>query len=112
MATIFSSPATAGALLVGEQSPQLAVVTVTSAVIPTANGIYIANPAGDISSNNLQAGTVDGQRFVIINQAAHNITMGAGTVSNTTTCVIGHNIAQEFVWSAIDSLWYPTSLTV
>jgi hypothetical protein len=95
----------------GTQSGTAPVITNGTTI--TATGVSLARvaPGGAVTGIILQAGTIGGQRLIVVNEstAGSSATMavaGTSRVANGTSCVIAGNQARGFVWNSATSLWY------
>lgn len=88
-----------------------AVVNVNGDTIPTTSDIARSVPGGAITGVILQPGTYNGQRVVVVNEAAagNTITFAAAGTSNVAdgvTTVIPGLRGSQFWWNAATARWY------
>jgi len=78
--------------------------------ITTANvGIARVTPASARTGCILQAGTVNGQQVILINNGTVSITFAAAATSHValgTSAVLAANGKLTFVWDSVKALWY------
>jgi hypothetical protein len=58
----------------------------------------------------LEAGTVAGQRILVLNESAFALTFGNSGTSNVsigTSAAVPPNTACRFIWNSVTRLWYP-----
>lgn len=102
---------TGGALYTAHTPKSGTVPTLASSGTVTHNGhgVCVVTTGGAVTGAIVQAGTLPGQRLVIINNSANTITMAAAGTSNVaggTAAVVPANAALELVWNTLDSRWY------
>jgi hypothetical protein len=82
-----------------------------NATITTSKSVHFVNPASDITGTILEAGTNDGQMFVLVNRSAYDIyfdaTDATADVAMSSNTIVYAKSSVMFIWSATDSLWYP-----
>ena len=88
----------------------VAVVSVTDAdEIATSAVCVRVSSSGAVGSVTLQAGTVDGQHLIILNEGAGIITLDTDPAVSNFAKITGALAIQsgyDFVWNAFDSRWY------
>lgn len=100
-----------GADAVGVSATTPAVAT--SGTIATAGvGVARVTPAAAVTAVILAAGTVDGQRVIVVNNGAgaSSITFDVAATSNVAdgaSSVIAGLTARSFVWDATAARWFP-----
>lgn len=97
-----------GQVSFGQSSSAAAIAS--SGTITTAN-VTVARvaPTGNVTGIILAAGTVAGQKVVVVNESSFTLTMAAsGTshVADGTSDVIAATTARSYYWDGGTSLWY------
>lgn len=97
-----------GAVSFGQSA---AATAITNGATITTTHVTIArvNPAGAVTGIIMQAGTISGQKCVVLNESANSVTMAASGTSNVadgTGSVVAAKKAAAFFWDSSTSLWY------
>ena len=90
-------------------TPVAVVSIIAAGTIATSAVCVRISSVGAVGSVILQAGTVDGQHLIILNEGAGIITFDTTpAVSNfaKTTAALQIQSAYHFVWNSFDSRWY------
>jgi hypothetical protein len=83
-----------------------------NSTISTSKSVHFANPNNNIDSVILEAGTNDGQMFILVNRSEYDImfhtTDATANVAMSNSTMVYGKSSVMFIWSATDTIWYPS----
>jgi hypothetical protein len=83
-----------------------------NSTISTSKTVHFVNPNNNIDSVILEAGTNDGQMFILVNRSEYDImfhtTDATANVAMSSSTMVYSKSSVMFIWSATDTIWYPS----